>query len=156
MGKRTYVVGQPRLCPGCQLLKLYTKEFFPACNKNKSGLLYLCRTCNSKRYIEINHRSSCKLRRDVLTGYSPTGKICCACCGESYLEFLVLDHIHGGGCKERRKYARGGLWRKLRKEGYPPGYRVLCQNCNASLGLYGYCPHKPKELVKGAADVPAR
>jgi hypothetical protein len=22
-----------------------------------------------------------------------------------------------------------------------PGYRVLCQNCNAALGLYGYCPH---------------
>jgi hypothetical protein len=23
-----------------------------------------------------------------------------------------------------------------------PGYRVLCQNCNAARGLYGYCPHQ--------------
>jgi len=62
------------------------------------------------------------------------------------MEFLAIDHINGGGEKERRKLRRGGvnfcIW--LRSHDFPKGYRVLCHNCNMSLGIYGYCPHKGK------------
>ncbi len=67
----------------------------------------------------------------------------CACCGEKNKEFLTLDHIKGGGRKEYKK-ATGpiAIYRQVKKEGFPKDkYRILCWNCNASLGLYGYCPH---------------
>jgi hypothetical protein len=30
----------------------------------------------------------------------------------------------------------------LARQGYPPGYRVLCHNCNSAYGYYGHCPHQ--------------
>jgi len=39
------------------------------------------------------------------------------------------------------------LW--LKRHGYPADeFRVLCHNCNAARGYYGYCPHeRDKEVV---------
>lgn len=77
------------------------------------------------------------LRTDVLRGYG--GR--CDCCIEDRLEFLCLDHIEGGGSKHRRHESNVVLFNRLRRQGYPKGkYRVLCHNCNFSLGAYGYCP----------------
>lgn len=68
----------------------------------------------------------------------------CACCGEDRYEFLAIDHINGGGAKERKNTGSGARFLSiLRKMHYPPGYRILCHNCNTSLGVYGYCPHNP-------------
>ena len=88
-----------------------------------------------------------KYRFTALSHYSD-GKLCCACCGEKNIEFLAIDHINGGGQEHRRRVVGhiGGtsfyIW--LKKNNYPEGYRVLCHNCNISLGNYGYCPHDPK------------
>jgi hypothetical protein len=69
----------------------------------------------------------------------------CACCGESHVEFLAIDHVDGRGNEHRRKlgYPQSGevFYYWLRRNNYPPGYRVLCHNCNMAIGLYGYCPH---------------
>jgi hypothetical protein len=67
----------------------------------------------------------------------------CACCGESHTEFLAIDHINGGGNVHRRNLGALGshLFTWLKKNNYPEGFRVLCHNCNQSLGLLGYCPH---------------
>lgn len=83
-----------------------------------------------------------RLRSVVLSHYS-CGVPSCACCGENALEFLAIDHIDGGGAKQKRELGGCGsrLYRWLRQNHYPEGYRVLCHNCNASRGLYGYCPH---------------
>ena len=67
----------------------------------------------------------------------------CLCCGESNPIFLCLDHIKGNG---RRDYQKAGgphgVWKRAIAEGLPPDkYRLLCWNCNAALGMYGYCPH---------------
>lgn len=71
------------------------------------------------------------------------GKMVCSCCGENHLEFLSIDHINGGGNRHRKEIGGSGnslfLW--LIKNGFPDGYRVLCYNCNCSLGYYKYCPH---------------
>lgn len=77
-----------------------------------------------------------KLRREVLAAYGGV----CACCGETRIEFLAIDHING---VKPPGLPRVGLplYTRLRALGYPPGFRVLCHNCNVSLGLYGYCPH---------------
>jgi len=67
----------------------------------------------------------------------------CACCGENNPIFLCLDHIKGNG---RRDYQKAGgpqgVWKRAIAEGLPKEkYRLLCWNCNAALGLYGFCPH---------------
>jgi hypothetical protein len=96
-----------------------------------------------ERHIEKLKLKEWQWRLDTLNAYG--GK--CDCCGEERPEFLALDHINGGGGKERRNGITGiTLMRKLKKEGYPKGiFRVLCHNCNLSLGFYGYCPHQHKD-----------
>ena len=95
------------------------------------------------RYRNPNYHKdyNARIRKEVLKHYS-NGVMQCACCGEERYEFLCIDHINGGGTKHRRVIGYGGgLWQWLRSHGYPLGYRVLCYNCNFSLGHYGHCPH---------------
>jgi hypothetical protein len=88
-----------------------------------------------------------KIRRAALDAY---GGLVCSCdhngvpCGSHPEEFLGIDHINGDGVNV--KY-RGGktLYAWLRKNRYPPGFRVLCHNCNMALGFYGHCPHSTTE-----------
>jgi hypothetical protein len=54
----------------------------------------------------------------------------CAKCGDTTDEFLQIDHINGGGT-EHRKQIGSGIYRWLRKNQWPEGFRVLCANCNA-------------------------
>jgi len=66
----------------------------------------------------------------------------CVCCGETTFEFLALDHVNGGGDAQRREIGQGSAmieW--LIKHNFPPGYRLLCHNCNQAIGYYGACPH---------------
>ena len=87
-------------------------------------------------------REAQRVRWEVMEHYGGNPPRC-ACCGEDQPEFLALDHIEGGGNAQRKKLGFRGvqLHRWLRKNGYPEGYRVLCHNCNNSLGHYGFCPH---------------
>lgn len=98
-----------------------------------------CRQCKS----EANKARHQSYRVEALRHYSE-GVPRCACCNERALEFLTFDHIDGGGAKHRRdlkgKAASFGHW--LKQNDYPPGFRVLCMNCNFSLGMYGQCPHQ--------------
>jgi hypothetical protein len=75
----------------------------------------------------------------------PDGVPACACCGETMLVFLTLDHEGGNGAEARRAAeSRGGItyYRRLVREGFPPGYQVLCWNCNLAKHLLGACPHQ--------------
>jgi|GEM_PF-4219444 len=73
----------------------------------------------------------------------------CDCCGENRLEFLAIDHISGGG-KKHLANIRMSIYRWLTRNGYPPGFRVLCHNCNLSMGFYRYCPHQGLEAAAKA------
>ena len=66
----------------------------------------------------------------------------CVCCGEDGASFLTLDHVNNGGRAHRRKKGNQGVYHELRREGYPPAYRIRCFNCNVARGLYGQCPHQ--------------
>ena len=93
-----------------------------------------------QRMAEANRESSKKYRLQAINHYSQ-GRNNCACCGESHVEFLAIDHINGGGGKHRKQINQP-FFRWLNKSNYPEGFRVLCHNCNMALGLYGKCPHK--------------
>ncbi len=84
-------------------------------------------------YSKIDGR---KRKKQVIDNY---GGIC-ACCGENRMEFLSIDHINNDGANHR-KQTGGHMYAWLIKNNFPSGYRVLCYNCNMSLGFYGYCPH---------------
>ena len=69
------------------------------------------------------------------------------------IQFLTLDHVGGNGGVERRSQGhKGGIYTYLyvQKMGYPPGYRVLCWNCNVAIGLYGECPHAAVDRLAAA------
>jgi hypothetical protein len=86
-------------------------------------------------------RRSRQYKAEVIQAYGGA----CACCGETQIEFLSIDHINGKG-KQHRKNASGvghQFFAWLKRQGYPKeGLRVLCHNCNQAIGLYGYCPHQ--------------
>ena len=114
--------------------------------------LYQCKECVKKTVISnpnyLSEQSKAKardvsrvIRQEVLEHYS-NGKMCCAICGESHYEFLVLDHINGGGSKHRREQQGRCYWRNFKKSGWPDGFRILCHNCNMSRGCYGYSPYE--------------
>ena len=92
---------------------------------------------------DINERRACsrryyrRLRYRVLTHYSVANPPTCECCGEAHLEFLCIDHINGGGAVHRGI----NIYEYLKRNEYPAGFRVLCNNCNQALGAYGICPH---------------
>ena len=72
----------------------------------------------------------------------------CACCGETILQFLTIDHINGGGRKEFKKVGYGtAFYSYLIKNNFPEGLQVLCYNCNTAKGFYGKCPHKNTRKV---------
>jgi len=67
----------------------------------------------------------------------------CNCCGVSGIEFQTVDHENGRATMGHDRSVKGDkLYRLLIKQGFPPGYQVLCWNCNAAKGLYGKCPHQ--------------
>lgn len=72
----------------------------------------------------------------------------CACCGESNVGFLSLDHVNNDGNLHRKTEAHKNTphcYFVLKRAGFPttPAIQVLCFNCN--LGREnngGICPHK--------------
>lgn len=106
------------------------------------------RAANAKRY-RAAHRDAflahqrahhAALRDAALRAY---GGYLCACCGETLPQFLCIDHINGGGAAHHKQVGLGSMFYNwLKKQGYPPGYQVLCYNCNQAKGQNGECPHK--------------
>jgi predicted transcriptional regulator len=40
------------------------------------------------------------------------------------------------------------MYNWLKNHNFPSGFRVLCYNCNSSIGAWGYCPHKDGSKFK--------
>jgi len=87
---------------------------------------------------ESKKKAHRKLREEAFAGYGGS----CECCGESSFEFLALDHVNGGGREERKTMSTYQIAKKVIDLGFPSEYRVLCHNCNQSIGWFGYCPHQ--------------
>ena len=97
---------------------------------------------NRERYNQLCADTRMRLRMQVMRHYGGDPPMC-ACCGETELDFLTIDHINGGGRKHREVVGGGGwvLYSDIRARGYPNGLQVLCFNCNQAKGFRGMCPH---------------
>ncbi|AZF98302.1 HNH endonuclease [Arthrobacter phage Nancia] len=101
----------------------------------KGSIIRRCRDCRNARTREARR----KVREKVVLHYGGV----CVCCGEDRMVFLNIDHIDGGGTAEIKKLGPNLAWR-LHMAGMPPGYQILCWNCNNAKHLLGSleaCPH---------------
>src|SRR5262245_11897295 len=92
-----------------------------------------CRRCRSRvtRRTDIakQKQKQRELKQFVINRYGGA----CACCGESELAFLAIDHTDGSGAKHRKREGmKSGqaIYRWLQKHAFPEGFEVLCFNCN--------------------------
>lgn len=98
--------------------------------------------------LEYEAKRRAKVRDEVFQAY---GGFRCVCCGEDEPIFLTIDHINNDGNEHRKELAtkigKGGTaffdW--LRRNKFPPGFQVLCRNCNwGKHANGGVCPHQRK------------
>ena len=109
-------------------LSAYSREYYRKHYEER-------RKYNLDRGLEYTRR----LRYSALEHYGGSPPKC-VCCGEEEILFLTIDHANG--TKIVKGHRSGNtLYRFLKQSNYPDGYRVLCFNCNCSIGNYGFCPH---------------
>jgi predicted RNA-binding Zn-ribbon protein involved in translation (DUF1610 family) len=83
------------------------------------------RRAESKRQYGQQHRGD--IKREALEHYSSDGVIKCSRCGFNDIRAFTLYNPN----KDMEESARSG-WNQydwLEKQGWPKGYRVLCENC---------------------------
>lgn len=94
-----------------------------------------------------------KRLRDAV--YAAYGGYCCVCCGESEPMFLTIDHIDNDGAAHRKGELKKcqSLYHWLKDHGFPPGFQVLCRNCNWGKHVNGgVCPHQCKARGQAAEE----
>lgn len=132
------------------------KENFHKDKNRPNGRYPECKKCTAERrasfyeknktgLLAVYKKYNLKVRKTVLDHYGHK----CACCGETTYEFLAIDHINNDGYAHRREIFGGNsgkgsksmcVW--LIKNNFPPGFQLLCHNCNMAKGFYGACPHQ--------------
>lgn len=135
------------------------KDGLCECGNQVEGFFKKCCKCRdwARKWRDsnrdrINSNQRAKRLALKLQVFNTYGGCICKCCGETNLEFLSIDHVNNDGAKHRKTIfgknkVGGSFYEWLKKNNFPIdiGLRVLCMNCNFSLGHFGYCPHS---LVK--------
>lgn len=126
----TVDLSERALCPRCRRSLLVSD--FAKNRARKNGLHTCCKECDrgraSKRTEKGEGRGKYRaLRAEAFAAY---GGAFCAWCGAA--EQLEIDHIADNGAVERALFPEQAwsLARWLKKQGFPPGYQVLCRPCN--------------------------
>ncbi len=160
------MLNEPKTCVRCKAPFPATPDYFHRDRNRPDGLQSYCKSCRNSHQMVYDRNLILKtstayarrLRLQVLEAYGGTPPSC-ACCGVAHLEFLAIDHVGGGGNAHRKAIGATkpiDMCRWLKRNGFPPGFRVLCHNCNSALGHYGYCPHGllPGEDAPLPEDIP--
>lgn len=107
-------------------------------NEGRRALYAVNIETERKRSRDGMRRLAQRRRQEALAAYG--GK--CECCGEEQEVFLDVDHIDGGGSAHRKEVGEGSnFYAWLDRSDYPPGFRILCRNCNWATWRLGACPH---------------
>jgi hypothetical protein len=75
--------------------------------------------------------TTAELRAQVLEAYGGT----CALCSEDDPDLLQIDHVHGGGTKERKSVRGHRFYAQVIRQGFPDHYRLLCVACHRKVTL---------------------
>lgn len=140
MPKRAKVgIGVLKRCPKCDLWKVTGADFHSV----QSWCKACARECFLSRRAQVNEVARERDRRIVAEVVAAYGGRC-ACCGETNPGFLTIDHIKGGGTRERKtEGGRGSLPARVKQEGFPRDrYQLLCFNCNMGKATGACCPHQ--------------
>ena len=103
---------------------------------------------NRERVLIKSREFQQKRKLSIIKHYS-LGEFKCACCGETEIGFLSIDHIGGGGTKQKKELGGGGnmIHRWITRNNFPVGFQILCYNCNMSKGALGECPHETERRL---------
>jgi hypothetical protein len=98
-------------------------EFHKDC-KHSLGIRPQCKICANEYFVERTK----VLKRLAFEKYSGAR---CKNCGNDNFDVLVIDHVANDGHKKRKVEGTGfRLYYYLKRNNWPPGYQVLCSNCN--------------------------
>lgn len=107
-------------CGRCREVKSVFE--FTVLRTRPDGLRGNCRACEAKAYAA--------LRSEVFQHYGGDQPKC-AGCGIDDQRLLTIDHVESNGAKHRRELNGLPIYKALKRDGFPPGYQLLCWNCNA-------------------------
>ncbi len=112
-----------------QTHKLYKNEYDREYHLSHKLELVKYRQAHKVEAANKQFQKQLQLKVEVLTYY---GNSRCACvrCRFDDIRALSIDHINGGGNKQRQKENVGSNpYRWLKKKNFPAGYQTLCMNC---------------------------
>lgn len=145
------------LCHNCNL-KYGCRDFYRGPSKKPDSKLSQTEGAIAQRRYRARHQDQANERRadskdhyyrikaEVMAHYG--GK--CVCCGVDDLKVLSIDHIGGGGrahVSELKAQGKSFGYYWLRAQGFPPGFQVLCMNCNQSKGANEICIHERDRMT---------
>lgn len=142
-------------CNKCRR-ELPIEDFYRNRKRSTTGTSYFsswCKECEKACNRRGNQARRYALKMLVLRAYGGNPPVC-ACCPDNEPSrgeerFLTIDHIVPARRKANsaRKDCGTHLYEYLRDNNFPPGYRVLCYNCNCSTGKSPRpCPHEEKRI----------
>lgn len=116
-------------------------------SKNKERLKPL----HAKRKREYYKKN----REEVIKHYAGNNLKCQNCGFNGGMDFLVIDHVNGGGRKERNKIGYNIMIKRIIKNNFPKEYNVICANCNNYKRINGKLPKGKSYYVGTAGTVTA-
>ena len=112
-----------RKCSLCKKAKqLYSNGVCRPCNVAKTVAWRKANPDRAKEHKQRHHRKIRNAAIGLLGGK-------CKRCGMADPRCLQIDHISGGGSKERKAIGHRGMCNKI-IEGKAAEYQLLCSNCN--------------------------
>lgn len=129
----------------------WRKSYYEQNRKKQIAQATAWAEANPEGHKGNQRRHYIRFKEAAFAGYGGT---ICACCGETEPMFLSIDHVDNNQ-NEYAKLTMGGhphnglrLWKWLHDNAYPPGFQVLCHNCNQGKRINGgVCPHQVKKRV---------
>lgn len=120
------------LCMNCQFIRKASEQQW-GLRSGRQGQPEDNRLNDAHNALRIRKRGRdaalrARKRLVCLVRYSQDPPTCIAC-GYRDLRALSLDHLRGGGRADRGQLGGTRFYDRLKREGFPDGFQVLCMNC---------------------------
>jgi len=134
-----------KMCGTCKTPK--SLDDFWKNSRSKDGYGWHCKPCftvykdkwkksDRGRESAIDYKK--RKKQIVLDHY---GHVCaCPGCKITDFDFLTIDHIEGNGAAHRKELGGQWVYTWLIANNFPPGFQLLCYNCNCAKKNKPACP----------------